>query len=373
MRKLIINDKWDNWKFGDTDAIMTFEVTDDDQVPDFANKTLTFKIASASSDKAEDYVASAPEYVSDKSVILKTSDISTLTPGTYAVELWAMDNGSQKNAVYPSESFAFFTIDENTMQVTDIDNVSSKTLQAVYAELLQKVGALKKGAQGDPGKTPTLVMGSVTEIASNQQPSASLVPSQNDPNSYTLNLQIPQGQQGKPGEQGVPGVGIKGLDGTNGITPSIDPTTKHWMIGNTDTGVIAQGQPGKDADPSKYVTIESYKELRQNVQDNSTALKALQDSTTVAELQTQVTKLVATVGDLSKKVKASQSVKPDTPKSDEPAKSDSSDDQPAKSDTPTSSADPASTPASSSTTTPDSTPTSASKETSATPASDTTN
>ena len=48
MRKLIINDKWDNWKFGDTDAIMTFEVTDDDQVPDFTNKTLTFKIASAS-------------------------------------------------------------------------------------------------------------------------------------------------------------------------------------------------------------------------------------------------------------------------------------------------------------------------------------
>ena len=33
-----------------------------------------------------------------------------------------------------------------------------------------------------------------------------------------------------------------GVDGADGITPHIDETTKHWMIGNTDTGIIAEGK-----------------------------------------------------------------------------------------------------------------------------------
>lgn len=37
-----------------------------------------------------------------------------------------------------------------------------------------------------------------------------------------------------------------GKDGTDGITPHIDSTTKHWMIGDTDTGVVAEGVNGKD-------------------------------------------------------------------------------------------------------------------------------
>lgn len=28
------------------------------------------------------------------------------------------------------------------------------------------------------------------------------------------------------------------------VTPTIDPTTKHWIIGETDTGIIAEGQDG---------------------------------------------------------------------------------------------------------------------------------
>lgn len=31
----------------------------------------------------------------------------------------------------------------------------------------------------------------------------------------------------------------KGEDGTDGLTPTIDPDTKHWFIGDTDTGVLA--------------------------------------------------------------------------------------------------------------------------------------
>ena len=37
-----------------------------------------------------------------------------------------------------------------------------------------------------------------------------------------------------------------GEDGADGITPHIDSTTKHWMIGDTDTGVVAEGQNGSN-------------------------------------------------------------------------------------------------------------------------------
>jgi hypothetical protein len=33
-------------------------------------------------------------------------------------------------------------------------------------------------------------------------------------------------------------------NGTDGVTPHIDSTSKHWMIGSTDTGIVAEGQDG---------------------------------------------------------------------------------------------------------------------------------
>ena len=40
--------------------------------------------------------------------------------------------------------------------------------------------------------------------------------------------------------------GTDGQDGSDGLTPSIDPDTKHWMIGTTDTGIKAEGTDGAD-------------------------------------------------------------------------------------------------------------------------------
>lgn len=40
--------------------------------------------------------------------------------------------------------------------------------------------------------------------------------------------------------------GKDGTDGVDGITPHIDNVTKHWMIGDTDTGVMAEGINGAD-------------------------------------------------------------------------------------------------------------------------------
>lgn len=39
--------------------------------------------------------------------------------------------------------------------------------------------------------------------------------------------------------------GTNGQDGDDGLTPSIDPDTRHWMIGETDTNVKAEGTNGK--------------------------------------------------------------------------------------------------------------------------------
>lgn len=36
-----------------------------------------------------------------------------------------------------------------------------------------------------------------------------------------------------------------GTNGSDGLTPSIDPDTKHWMIGGSDTNVKAEGTDGK--------------------------------------------------------------------------------------------------------------------------------
>ena len=45
--------------------------------------------------------------------------------------------------------------------------------------------------------------------------------------------------QGNKGDKGD-----SGTNGTNGITPHIDETTKHWFIGTTDTGILAEGNDG---------------------------------------------------------------------------------------------------------------------------------
>ena len=40
--------------------------------------------------------------------------------------------------------------------------------------------------------------------------------------------------------------GTPGTPGSDGITPHINPTTKHWMIGDEDTGIVAEGKDGED-------------------------------------------------------------------------------------------------------------------------------
>ena len=47
-------------------------------------------------------------------------------------------------------------------------------------------------------------------------------------------IMIPKGEKGDKGDRGEAGA--------DGLTPEIDPDTKHWMIGGSDTGVVAEAK-----------------------------------------------------------------------------------------------------------------------------------
>ena len=74
-----------------------------------------------------------------------------------------------------------------------------------------------------------------------------------------------KGEPGTNGQDGHDGTnGTNGTNGADGITPHIDPTTGNWFIGNTDTGVHAQGPAGQNATPSNLATVAtsgSYNDL----------------------------------------------------------------------------------------------------------------
>ena len=260
MRTLVLNNDWGNWKFGDTDAIMSFTARTDGKTPDVSNATLTFEIARGNATVRQDYIASAPGESDDdgSTVALHTSDLTMLKPGTYSIELWITDNDTKKTSVYPSDGFCSFTIDENTMAVTDVANIQTMTLEAVYSDLLQKIDTFKSGKPGKDGITPKLKAGTVTKLPATEQPTFLLTPSSSDPNTYILDLNLPQGIQGP---QGASVKGPKGNTGNDGLTPTIGDNG-NWFIGSTDTGVHAQGPKGDTPDVSDFITSAT---LAQNV------------------------------------------------------------------------------------------------------------
>jgi len=269
MRKLQLDDNWGTWKFGDTDAVMTFTPKTDDKTPNFANNVLTFKVAESINRVNGDYIASAPGHVSTNNadVLLNTSDLSHLEPGTYAVELWITDSITRKTQIYPSDGYCFFTIDQNTMAVTDISNISTKTLEAVYADLLQKINNFKQGAAGKDGKTPKIISGTVTKLSPDAQPTFLLTPTADDPNTYQIDLGLPTGAKGDKGDSVQ---GPQGAPGEDGTTPHIDKATGDWFVGSLDTQVKAQGPEAPMPDMSKYVTVDS---LNQQLTTMNDAIK----------------------------------------------------------------------------------------------------
>ena len=79
---------------------------------------------------------------------------------------------------------------------------------------------------------------------------------------------------------------LKGSDGDkgdNGTTPHIDETTKNWFIGDTDTGILAQGTNGKDGKDGKSISTITK-------DDNNNIIVTFTDGTTqnIGELSVDI-------------------------------------------------------------------------------------
>ena len=119
---------------------------------------------------------------------------------------------------------------------------------------------------------------------------------------------------GQPGQDGQPGTdGNNGENGADGVTPHIDPTTKHWMIGNTDTNVLAEGTDGQDGqqgakgDPFTYndftaAQLEALKGPKGDKGDTGTVdLSVLENYATITalnNLQDQIDALTQRMNEL---------------------------------------------------------------------------
>lgn len=113
-----------------------------------------------------------------------------------------------------------------------------------------------KGTKGDTGSgfSVTKTYASVEEMVSDSKPakdSEVVVVITGDIGSFYLRLDSyvdPDGATdgylpiGSASDISV----IKGEKGDDGITPRIDPESKHWFIGENDTGILAEGKAGEN-------------------------------------------------------------------------------------------------------------------------------
>ena len=263
MRTLSLQDNnWSQWKFGDTNAVMTFNAATDGKVPDYANSVITFKLAQATSSptKPGDYEISAPGRADStgKQALLDTSELTDLKPGTYVVEMWLTDKDSKKDSIYPSDGFVFFTIDENTMGVSSVSNISTETLQAVYTDLLQKIYAFKSGVPGKDGLTPKLKPGNVVKLAAGSAPTFTLTQDAADTTgaTYIVDVGLPDGYKGDTGAAGKDAVQpifsiteVKTLDPGQPATATIKASTDLTSF-DISLGLPRgdKGEPGKAFD-----------------------------------------------------------------------------------------------------------------------------
>lgn len=63
---------------------------------------------------------------------------------------------------------------------------------------------------------------------------------------------------------------LESLKGSDGTTPHIDATTKHWFIGDVDTGILAQGTNGKDGKSISTITKDGDNNLIVTFTDGTT-------------------------------------------------------------------------------------------------------
>lgn len=110
-------------------------------------------------------------------------------------------------------------------------NVTATSEQNVFNVTVAQGGSGSQGPKGDPGESAYEIAVDNGFVGTEQEWLDSLVG--------------PQGVKGDTGDTGPAGSdGNDGDPGQDGTTPHIDGTTGNWFIGDTDTGVHAEGPQG---------------------------------------------------------------------------------------------------------------------------------
>ena len=320
MRKLdYVNAANDEYKFGDTSAVLTYTAYDDDTKVAMTGKTLLFKVKDDTS-----YVASAPGQLnSDGTVSLKTADIKDLTPGTYFVELWI--SAGNTTAIYPSKGFVSFTVNESTQTVTN--KYSFLTLTELINNFNKAVADVKtgpkgadgkdgatpeidkatkhwmingtdtgyvaeglagapgkdgtNGADGAPGKdgvSPTITINSVKTLEAGQ---SATVTNSGDSTNVKLDIGIPKGEPGPQGIQGAPGetaLSLKLGTVTTGDTGSVTNVgTDSAQIWNVVLPKAKDGVDGKDGIDATVAIGKVTTGTTASVANSGTATNAILD------------------------------------------------------------------------------------------------
>ena len=152
-----------------------------------------------------------------------------------------------------------FPTPKDGVSVTDIDvNANNQIVFTMSdgSEIISGKIPTVKGEKGEPGAdgvTPNLIIGTVETLPSGSDATATITGDKENP---VLNLGIPKGSDGDKGD--------------NGTTPHIDKTTKNWFIGDTDTGILAQGVNGKDGKSISSITKDDDNNLIVTFTDGST-------------------------------------------------------------------------------------------------------
>lgn len=191
-----------------------------------ASHTWTAKVSDGTN-----YVGDYQVTLESNSIVVNSANFTKLPAGQYHLEVWEewIDSNSKKQrSIYPSPQR---TIDFNIYQnVTDLAEKEIKSIgfQDVVDQAVMNVGMNyvfkvntiepdqtatvvqsaadgknyvtfnvprgAKGDQGNVGPAPTLKIGTVTKLNSDQTPTANI---SGDNGAYTLDLGIPQGVQGE--------------------------------------------------------------------------------------------------------------------------------------------------------------------------------
>ena len=124
-------------------------------------------------------------------------------------------------------------LDNATKNEANVDLSNYYTKPEVDA-LIPTVSDGEDGTDGEDGFSPIATVTKADGVATISITDA----------NGTTTVTVSDGVNGQDGKDGTNGT--NGINGTDGITPHIDETTKHWFIGETDTGVLAEGVNGVD-------------------------------------------------------------------------------------------------------------------------------